>query len=209
MLRLHDYWRSGAAYRVRIALHLKGLDFEQVSHDLRAGAQSAPQYRRLNPQGLVPALETGTAVLTQSQAIIEWLDEQYPAPPLMPRDAADRAAVRAMAAVIACDIHPLNNLRVLNAIDALGADRNAWGRRWLTDGFDGLEILLARHAGQFAFGDAPGMADCFIVPQVHTAARFDISPAPWPHLARVAASASAHPAFRAAHPTVQPDADRR
>lgn len=208
MLRLHGYWRSGAAYRVRIALHLKGLEFEQVSHDLRTGEQSSPDYRAVNPQGLVPALETADGIITQSQAIIEWLDERHPSPPLLPGTAGDRATVRAMAAIVACDIHPLNNLRVLQAVEALGADRNAWGQRWLTDGFDAIEPLLARHAGDFAFGDTPTMADCFLVPQVYTAARFGISSEPWPHLARVIASADRHPAFRAAHPSLQPDSDR-
>lgn len=208
MLRLHGYWRSGAAYRVRIALHLKGLGFEQTSHDLRTGEQRRPAFRAINPQALVPALETSDGVIVQSQAIIEWLEERHPAPPLLPAAARDRAVVRAMAAMIACDIHPLNNLRVLQAVDDLGADRNTWAQRWLRDGFDALEILLARHSGSFAFGDSPGMADCFIVPQVHSAARFGLSPASWPQLARVMASAESHPAFRAAHPSAQPDADQ-
>lgn len=205
MLRLHDYWRSGAAYRVRAALHLKGLAFEQVSHDLLKGEQSDPAYRALNPQGLVPALEADGLVLTQSGAIIEWLDESFPAPALLPSDAAGRAVVRAMAAIVACDIHPLNNLRVLQRLDTLAQGaRLPWAAHWISSGFDALEVLLARHAGAHAYGDAPGLADCFIVPQAYSAARFHVALDRWPVLARVVAKAQAHPAFIAAHPANQP-----
>jgi maleylacetoacetate isomerase len=207
MLQLHDYWRSGAAYRVRIALHLKGLAFAQISHNLVNGEQSDAAYRALNPQGLVPALEADGLVLTQSSAIIEWLDETVPTPPLLPKNPADRAIVRAMAAIIAADIHPLNNLRVLQRLDTLATEaRLPWAAHWINSGFDALEVLLARHAGAHAFGDAPGLADCFIIPQAYSAARFKVALDGWPVLARVVANGQSHPAFIAAHPAQQPDA---
>ncbi|WP_313045633.1 maleylacetoacetate isomerase, partial [Brevundimonas sp.] len=143
---LHGYWRSGTSYRTRIALNLKGVEYRQAALDLRTGAQKSDAYLRLNPQGLVPALETDDGlVLTQSPAILEWLEETHPEPPLLPRDAAGRAQVRAMAAVIGCDIHPLNNLRVLKAVRGLGADQagvDAWAGQWIIDGFTALEALV-------------------------------------------------------------------
>ena len=160
MIRLHDYWRSGAAYRVRIALHLKGIAYDIAAHDLRCGDQRAPDYLAVNPQGLVPALDTGTATLTQSLAILEWLDERYPAVPLLPADAESRAIVRGMAQIVCCDIHPLNNLRVLTALRRdLGASEEqveAWIGRWIGEGFAALEVLIARHGGAYAFGDQSG-----------------------------------------------------
>ena len=211
-LTLHDYWRSTTAYRVRIALALKGIAYEQVAHDLRTGAQREPEYRTLNPQGLVPALETDDAVLTQSPAILEWIDEVYPDPPLLPVDANGRAIVRAMAATIACDIHPVNNLRILNALRTeFGADETAvsrWIARWIGDGFVALETLIARYGGGFAFGAKPTIADCHLVPQVYSAERFAVDLTPYPHLTSAADKARALPAFAAAHPDRQPDADR-
>ena len=211
-MRLHGYWRSSAAYRVRIALALKGCEAAVVTHDLRADEQRAPGYLNLNPQGLVPALESDDgAVLTQSLAILEWLEERYPAPPLLPQDAGDRAQVRAMVALIACDMHPLNNLRVLRYLrHQLGADQtavSAWIGHWIAQGFAALEVLVARHSRGFAWGDAPSLADCCLVPQVYSAQRYAVDLAPYPRIVAVAGHCAGHPAFRAAHPLAQPDAD--
>ena len=209
---LHGYWRSGTSYRVRLALALKRLDYEQVTHDLRSGAQRADAYRALNPQGLVPALDTGDAVLTQSPAILEWLEEVYPDPALLPAGATDRAVVRAMAATVACDIHPLGNLRVLNALRAdFAADAEAvtrWIARWIGDGFAALETRVERHGDGFAFGDRPTLADCHLVPQVYAAERFAVDLSPYPRLVDAARRTAALPAATAAHPDRQPDADR-
>ncbi len=207
---LHDYWRSGAAYRVRIALALKGVAYDQVTHDLRTGAQGATDYRALNPQRLVPAIEADGDVLTQSPAILEWLDERYPSPALLPAGLADRAIVRAMAATVACDIHPLNNLRVLQTLRRdFGADEAAvaaWIARWIGDGFAALEVMIGRHGNGFAFGDAPTLADCCIVPQVYSAERFAVDLTPYPQLMAAVERARTLPAFQAAHPDRQPDA---
>lgn len=211
---LHGYWRSGAAYRTRIALNLKGLAYEQRPVDLRRGDQKSDAFLALNPQGLVPALEAegadGPVVLTQSPAILEWIEETFPAPPLLPADAAGRARVRAMAAVVACDIHPLNNLRVLNALKAdFGADAaalDAWAGRWMAAGFDALETLVADRGAGWCHGDRPTLADCCLIPQLYSARRFHVDLSPWPRLRAVEAAAEAHPAFRAAHPDRQPDA---
>ena len=211
MLTLHGYWRSSAAYRVRIALNLKSLDYAQATHDLRHGEQSAAAYTALNPQGLVPALEADGLVLTQSPAILEWLEETHPDPALLPADTADRAAVRAMMAVIACDIHPLNNLRVLRSLkNDLGADQSqidAWVARWIAPGFDTLEQLITMHGKGFAFGNQPTLADCCLVPQVYNARRFAIDLTPWPYIVDADAACAELPAFAAAHPLRQPDAD--
>ncbi len=211
-LTLHGYWRSTTAYRVRIALAVKGVAYEQVTHDLRTGAQREAEYRTLNPQGLVPALGTGDAVLTQTPAILEWIDETYPDPPLLPVGANDRAIVRAMAATIACDIHPVNNLRILNALRTeFGADEvavNRWIARWIGDGFAALETQISRYGDGFAFGATPTIADCHLVPQVYSAERFAVDLSPYPKLKAAAENARALPAFAAAHPDRQPDADR-
>ncbi|TCP98477.1 maleylpyruvate isomerase [Sphingomonas sp. PP-F2F-A104-K0414] len=210
-LTLHGYWRSTTAYRVRIALALKGIAYEQVPHDLRTGAQRKAEYRTLNPQGLVPALETDDVVLTQSPAILEWIDEVYPDPPLLPAGANDRAIVRAMAATVACDIHPVNNLRILNALRTeFGADEaavNRWIARWIGDGFAALETQIARYGDGFAFGATPTIADCHLIPQLYSAERFAVDLSPYPHLKAAADKARALPAFAAAHPDRQPDAD--
>ncbi|WP_419808009.1 maleylacetoacetate isomerase [Sphingomonas sp.] len=205
---LHGYWRSGTTYRTRIALALKGLSYEQVGHDLRTGEQRSAAFLTLNPQGLVPALETDDGVLTQSPAILEWLEERYPEPPLLPAAPGDRAIVRAMAATIACDIHPLNNMRVLKAVRALGGDADAWAAGWIGDGFAALEAMIARHGAGFAFGDRPTLADCHLVPQVYSAERFGVDLAPYPQLMAATERARALPAVQAAHPDEQPDADR-
>ena len=207
---LHGYWRSGAAYRVRIALGLKGVAYDQVTHDLRTGAQASDAYRALNPQGLVPALETDGDVLTQSPAILEWLEERYPSPALLPKAATGRAVVRAMAATVTCDIHPLNNLRVVQALQRdFGLDTaavQAWMARWMGDGFAALEAMIARHGRGFAFGDMPTLADCCLVPQVYSAERFAIDLTPYPQLMASVEQARVLPAFQAAHPDRQPDA---
>ena len=208
---LHGYWRSGAAYRTRIALNLKGLSYEQRGVDLRTGAQHSEAFRALNPQGLVPALEIGGAALIQSPAILEWLEEAHPAPPLLPADRVDRAHVRAMAALIGCDIHPLNNLRVGKALrETFGADQaavDAWAARWILPGFAALERLVESHGAGWCFGAAPTLADCYLIPQVFSARRFNVPLEAFPRLLAIDAAAADHPAFVAARPDNQPDAD--
>ena len=204
---LHGYWRSGTSYRTRIALNLKGLSYEQMPVDLRAGDQRSEVFLALNPQGLVPALEVDGQILTQSPAILEWLEERFPDPPLLPDDTTGRAQVRAMAAVIGCDIHPLNNLRVLKAVQALGGVTNDWAAGWIRPGFDALESLVERHGVGWSYGDTPTLVDCYLIPQIYSARRFEVDVSAWPRLADIEARASQHPAFQAAHPDVQPDAD--
>lgn len=214
-MKYHGYFRSSSSYRLRIAFALKGLSpgFASVHLSRGGGEQKAPGYRALNPQALVPALEVDGAVLTQSPAILEWLDETYPAPPLLPGDPLERAHVRAFCAAIGCDIHPLQNLRVLNYLrDEYGQDQagvERWCQRWIGDGLAACEALLERHnAGQpFCFGEAPGMADIYLVPQVFSAARFKVNLDAMPIVRRIAAACNALPAFAAAHPLKQPDAE--
>jgi maleylacetoacetate isomerase len=208
-LTLHSAWRSSAAYRVRIGLNLKGLAYDTVPVNLVANQHQEPAFAALNPQHLLPALEIDGRVLTQSLAILDWLDETVPQPPLLPADAFDRALVRSMAQIVASDIHPVNNLRILRALGALGIDepaRDAWIQRWITDGFTALEAMIAAHGRGFAFGDAPGLADCCLIPQVYNAERFKTDLTPFPALRAVAARCAEHPAFAAAHPNQQPDA---
>jgi maleylpyruvate isomerase len=207
---LHGYFRSSAAWRVRIALHLKGLTVENQFQHLRKGEQLSTEYRAVNPQGLVPSLilDDGT-VLTQSLAICEYLDEQYPDPALLPSDPVSRARVRAFAQVIACDIHPVQNLRVLKALQARGQtpdETQGWARDVISGGFDALETLLAGQSGPFAFGETPGLADLCLVPQMANARRFDV-PLRWPRLAAIEAACLALPAFAETHPDRQPDAE--
>jgi maleylacetoacetate isomerase/maleylpyruvate isomerase len=208
-LTLHGAWRSSAAYRVRIGLNLKGLAYETAPVNLVANRHQEPAFAALNPQRLVPALEVDGRILTQSLAILDWLDETVPEPPLLPADAFDRALVRSMAQIVASDIHPVNNLRILRALGGLGVDeaaRDVWIQRWITDGFTALEAMIARHGRGFAFGDTPGLADCCLVPQVYNAERFKTDLAPFPGIRAVAARCAEHPAFVAAHPNQQPDA---
>jgi len=208
---LHGYWRSGTSYRVRIALELKGVSWRQRAVDLRHGDQKSDSYLALNPQGLVPALEIDGAVLTQSPAILEWLEETWPTPPLLPTGLVDRAHVRAMAALVGCDIHPLNNLRVGKALrETFGADQtavDAWSGRWITPGFQALEALVERHGDGWCFGAAPTLADCYLIPQIYSARRFNVPLDTFPRLLAVETAARSHPAFIAAHPDEQPDAD--
>ncbi|WP_417741854.1 maleylacetoacetate isomerase [Salipiger sp.] len=201
---LHDFWRSSASYRVRIALALKGLCFEQVPVDLVSGAQRSGAHLALNPQGLVPALEVDGLVLTQSLAIIEYLEETRPAPALLPKRPAERAHVRRLSQAIACEIHPLSNLRTLNRVEALaGAEARAdWNRETIAAGLDAFEALLDHpgFAGAFCHADRPTMADCALIPQLYNADRWGIAYDHLPRIAAVAASCAAHPAFAAAHP---------
>ena len=208
---LHSYWRSGTSYRTRIALNLKGLAYEQAGIDLRTGAQKSDAFLALNPQGLVPALEADGAVLTQSPAILEWLEETHPEPPLLPTSAVARAQVRAMAALVACDIHPLNNLRVLKALrETFDADQDAvdaWAGRWIIAGFEALEALIARHGEGWCFGAGPTLADCCLIPQIYSARRFNTPLDAFPRILAIEEKAAGHPAFMAAHPDRQPDAN--
>lgn len=202
-LTLYDYYRSSASYRVRIALNLKGVDYERVPVNLLDGEQRDEAYRALNPQGFVPMLDTGGERLTQSLAIISWLDWKYPAPPLLPASPAPRSHVFALALTIAADIHPLNNLRVLKRLTAMGVDqagRDEWYRHWIAEGFDALEALATPRAGNFLFGDEPTLADVCLVPQMFNARRFDVPLDAWPTLVRADASATALEPFAAAHP---------
>ena len=211
-LVLHSYWRSSADYRVRIALNLKGLVYEQVAHDLRTGAQKAAGYRAIAPQGFVPALVEGDRTFTQSLAILEWLEERHPDPALLPADVDDRAIVRSMAAIIACDIHPLNNQRVLATLrETLAADAETvtrWIGGWIADGFTALEVLVGNHGNGYCYGAAPTFADCTLIPQLYSAERFGVDLTAFPRLVAVGLAARAQPAFAAAHPDRQPDADR-
>ncbi|MDF0578113.1 maleylacetoacetate isomerase [Bradyrhizobium yuanmingense] len=210
-MKLHGYFRSSAAYRVRIALNLKGLGAEHLPHHLRKGEQCAPGYLAINPQGLVPALEDDAGgVLTQSVAIIEWLDETHPNPPLLPKDPLRRARVRAFALAIACDTHPVQNLKVLARLRELGLpeekvqDWAAWVNR---EGLSACEMLIKDEKGPFCFGDAPTLADLCLVPQLGNARRFGVDVSAYPRLLQAEAAARALPAFADAAPEKQPDAE--
>ena len=210
-MKLHGYFRSSASYRVRIALNLKGLTAEQVPHHLRKGEQSAPAYLAINPQGLVPTLETDTgAILTQSLAIIEWLDETCPEPPLLPKDPLRRARVRAFAQAIACDTHPVQNLKVLARLRQLGLPEEkvtewaAWANR---EGLAACEKLIAVEPGPFCFGTVPTLADISLVPQLANARRFGADVSAFPRLLAAEAAAKELKAFADAAPDKQPDAE--
>jgi maleylacetoacetate isomerase len=207
---LYSAWRATAPYRVRIGLALKGVPYDYSALDLIKGDQRSAEYEAVNRQKLTPALDLGGGrVLTQSLSILEWLEEEYPDPPLLPQTSLDRQAVRAMALIIACDIHPLNNTRVGRALSKLGVskeDNLAWVHRWITDGFDTLEPMVVQYGQGFAFGDTPTLADCCLIPQVYSANRYEVDLKPWPAIRAVNDRAVDHPAFQAAHPNRQPDA---
>jgi len=213
-VKLYSFFRSSAAYRTRIALNVKGLQYEYVAKHLvkNGGEHRQADYLAINPQGFIPALEHDGALITQSMAIIEYLDEVFPSPPLLPTRAIDRAAVRAMAQLIACDIHPLNNLRVLNYLKAplnLNDESLAqWYKHWIAEGFAALEQLLVKYAsvGRHCFGDAVTMADVLLVPQVANSRRYQMDLSLYPTLQKVTAHLESLPAFLAAHPDAQPDA---
>jgi maleylacetoacetate isomerase len=204
---LYDYFRSSAAYRVRIALNLKGVDYESRPVDLRDDAQKSGDYRALNPQGLVPTLEIDGHRLTQSLAIMVYLDQRFPDPALMPRDPADGAHVRAMAMIVACDIHPLNNLRVLKylkgELEHSQDEIDAWYAHWVTEGLSALEATAARRAGAFLFGDSPTIADVCLIPQLFNARRMNVPLDAYPTLLRADENANKIAAFAAAHPERQ------
>ena len=210
-MRLHGYFRSSAAWRVRIALNLKGVAVEHAFHHLRHGGQRAPDYLRLNPQGLVPALETDDgSVLTQSLAICEWLKETHPEPPLLPGEALERARIRAFALAIACDIHPVQNLRVLARLRSLAlpeTEVTGWARWVNQEGLEACEALLAEGSGPFCFGAAPTLADVCLVPQLGNARRFGCDLSPLPRLVAAEAACNALPAFAQAAPDRQADAE--
>jgi len=210
-MKLHGYFRSSAAYRVRIALNLKGLSAEHLPHHLRKGEQTAPDYLALNPQGLVPTLEDGEGgILTQSLAIVEWLDETHPTPPLLPLDAMQRAKARAFALAIACDIHPVQNLKVLARLRQLGLPEEkvtewaAWVNR---EGLAACEKLIAKEPGPFCFGEVPTIADVCLVPQLANARRFGADVSAFPRLLQAEAACKAMQEFAAAAPDNQPDAE--
>lgn len=213
-MKYYGYFRSSAAYRLRIALALKGLDcdFESVHLTKDGGRQHTPEFKAINPQGLVPALVTDSGeVLTQSLALLEYLDETHPEPPFLPADALGRAQVRAFAQAIACDIHPLNNLRILQYIKrGFGLDddaKNGWYRHWIDVGFKGLEAMLTGRSDPFCFGDRPGLADICLVPQVFNAQRFDCDMSAFPRCMEIAARCNEMPEFANAAPGKQPDAE--
>ena len=214
-MKLYTYFRSSAAYRVRIALNLKGLSYQAVPvHLLRdGGEQLQDEYRRINPSGLVPTFQDDWITLTQSMAIIEYLEETHPQVPLLPEDAPGRARVRELAQIIGCDIHPINNLRVTSyLVKQLGLSdqvKTEWYRHWIIEGFRALEVHLERDpgAGPFCHGEHPSIADCYLVPQVFNAQRFDIDVSAYPNIARINALCLDLPAFKAAHPSRQPDAE--
>lgn len=212
-MKLFTYYRSTAAYRVRIALHLKGAAYDPEFIHLRRGEQSSPAYLEFNPQGLVPALVDGPEVLTQSLAILDYLDETIPEPPLLPAGPLNRARIRAIAHAIALDIHPINNLRVLKYLTGtLGvseADRDVWVRHWIGEGFTAVERLIGDldRSGPFVGGSAPGLADICLVPQVFNAERFSLDLDPFPNIRAVAEACRAHTAFQAAAPEAQADAE--
>ncbi|MBO9722789.1 MAG: maleylacetoacetate isomerase [Novosphingobium sp.] len=208
-MKLYGYWRSSTSYRLRIALGLKGLEYEQVAINLLDGEQRSAEYRRLNPYGGVPALEIDGRIYAQSMAILEWLDESFPDRPLLPRDVEDRFASRELAMAIATELHAPLNLPVLKYLKHdLGhgqEDIDAWYRHWIARTFEGVEARLAeRGAGDFLF-DAPGLFECVLVPQLYNARRFSCDLGAYPHLTRIEAACREHPAFIAAHPDRQPD----
>jgi maleylpyruvate isomerase len=211
-MKLYNFFRSGTSHRLRIALNLKGIATDYVAVDLRIEEHLKEAFKSVNPQQLVPALDTGERVLIQSPAIIEWLEEKYPTPALLPQGADERAHVRALAAIVGCDIHPINNRRILETLrKQFGANEdaiNAWCGTWISAGFDAYEALLAADAqrGAFSFGNTPTLADVYLIPQIESSRRFKVDLSRWPLICSVEKACNALEAFRQAAPTAQPDA---
>jgi maleylpyruvate isomerase len=211
-MKLYDFFRSGTSHRLRIALNLKGLAYEQIAVDLRREEHLGSAFRAINPQQLVPVLEAEGSLLTQTPAIIEWLEESYPKPPLLPSDPRERMHVRALASIIGCDVHPLNNRRVLETLRrSFAADEAAverWCHAWIISGFDAYQALLATHDthGDFSFGDRPSLADAYLIPQMESARRFKVDLTRWPQLMAIDGACVGLEAFRRAAPSAQPDA---
>jgi maleylpyruvate isomerase len=211
-MKLYSFFRSGTSHRLRIALNLKGLTYEQVAVDLRREEHLRGEYRSINPQQLVPVLDIDGVTMTQTPAIIEWLEERYPQAPLLPQDPIDRAHVRALAAIIGCDVHPVNNRRILEALrHRFKADQAAideWCSTWISSGFSALEALLSARGSDhgFSFGDAPTLADAYLIPQIESARRFKVDLAQWPRLLAIDEACGKLDAFQRAAPAAQPDA---
>jgi maleylpyruvate isomerase len=211
-VKLYSFFRSGTSHRLRIALNLKGIATDYAAIDLRFDEQQKEAFKAINPQGMVPALDTGEQVLIQSPAIIEWLEEKHPTPALLPAGADARARVRALAAMVGCDIHPINNRRILQTLrKQFGANEdaiNAWCGHWISEGFDAYEALIAadKTRGRFSFGDTPTLADVYLVPQVESARRFKVDLTKWPQIMAVEKACLELEAFQKAAPEQQPDA---
>ncbi len=211
-MKLYNFWRSGTSHRTRIALNLKGLSVEYVAVHIGKEEHLKDEFKMVNPQQLVPALDTGSEVLLQSPAIIEWLEERFPTPALLPHDPQRRAQVRALAAIVGCDIHPVNNRRILEYLRKLfGANDeaiNQWCGTWIGAGFDAYEALLNADSlrGRFSHGDTPTVADCYLIPQIESARRFNVDLTKWPLIMDVEKACMELDAFRMAAPAAQPDA---
>ena len=212
MMTLYGYFRSSTAYRTRIAMNLKGLDYDNVTVNLAQDEQLEAEFKALNPQGLVPVLQADDLLLYQSPAILEWLEEVYPEPALLPKDAAGRMHVRAISAMIGCDMHPINNRRILQYLrNELSVEEDkvmAWCQRWMSDGFAALEKRLAANKtrGDFCYGNSPSLADCYLIPQVSSARRFKVDLSPYPNIVAVDTNCRTLKAFADADPMMQPDA---
>jgi maleylpyruvate isomerase len=211
-MKLYSFFRSGTSHRLRIALNLKGIATDYVAVDLRVDEQQGDAFKSVNPQQMVPALDTGDKIMIQSPAIIEWLEEKHPTPALLPQGADARARVRALAAIVGCDIHPINNRRILQTLrKQFGANEdaiNAWCASWISSGFDAYEALIAADTqrGRFSFGDTPTLADVYLIPQVESARRFNVDMARWPLISAIDQACGELDAFKQAAPMVQPDA---
>lgn len=212
MMTLYGYFRSSTSYRTRIAMNLKGLDYDYIAVNLAQDEQLKSEFLALNPQGLVPVLQADDLLLFQSPAILEWLEEVYPKNPLLPKDAAGRMQVRALSAMIGCDIHPLNNRRVLqylrNELSVDEAEVIKWCNRWISEGFAALEkrLVADKTRGKFCYGDSPSFADCYLIPQVSSARRFEVDLNPYPNIVQIDAHCRTLKAFADADPMQQPDA---